>query len=260
MEASKASKHQHEVEAITWYSASVKHGNTLAWISGLTGLGLLIAGGIGYARHSSGSVAGLGWGRRGRHIRGRAQEAPVIGGFANGGMTTTLREQPNMPIEVRVASIQKQIEKSVQDPAMRKLALQITRHCPERDGMCEAQAIYDFTKARIRYTGDIAPIRWSDGSVEGVDLFPTAARTLENAGDDCDGHAIFNATMLALNGITPRLRVVKTAGAPDWEHIYGGALLPKGTGDKFVALDTTLPGNDHFGREPSYSKFVDFDA
>jgi transglutaminase-like putative cysteine protease len=236
----------------------VKHGNTLALISALTGAGLLIVGGIAHARRNAG-VAGLGWGR-GRRVYGRAAEAPEISRFSDGNMTTVLREQRNMPIEVRVASIQKAIEKSIQDPKMREISLRATAHCPERDGACEARAIYDFIKARVRYTGDIAPIRWSDGTVEGVDLFQAARRTLEFGGGDCDDHNIVASTMLAHNGITPRLRVVKTRSAPDWEHIFTGALLPKGTGDKFIALDTTLPGNEHFGREPSYHKFVDFDA
>lgn len=235
----------------------MKRAHALAWISGLTGLGLIITGVV--ASRRAAGVAGLGWGRRGRHIRGRAQEAPVVGSYTSGGMTTTLREMPNMPIEVRVASIQKRVEKSIQDPVMRKIALQATAHCPERDGLCEAKAIYDFVKARVRYTGDIAPIKWSDGKVEGVDLFQAARRTLEFGGGDCDDHNTLIATLLAYNGITPRLRVVKTRGA-DWEHIFPGALLPKGTGNKFVALDTTLPGNDHFGREPDYHRFVDFDA
>lgn len=236
----------------------MKHANALAWISGLTGLGLLVVGSVAHVRRSGG-VAGLGWGR-GRRVLGRVPEAPVISRYSDGNMTTVLREQRNMPIEVRVASIQKQIEKSIQDPEMRKLALQITAGCPERDGLCEAKAVYDFTKARVRYTGDVAPIKWSDGAVEGVDLFQSARRTIEIGGEDCDGHTIVNSTLLALNGITPRLRVVKTRGASDWEHIFAGALLPKGGGEKFVALDTTLPGNDHFGREPSYHRFVDFDA
>lgn len=238
----------------------MKHANTLAWVSGLTGLGLIIAGAIGYSRQNSGGVSGLGWGRRGRHVRGRAKEAPEIGRYTSDGMTTIMREQDNMPIEVRVATIQRAIEKSIQDPTMRRASLQATAHCPERDGLCEAKAIYDFVKARVRYTGDVAPIRWSDGKVEGVDLFQSARRTLEFGGGDCDDHNILIATMLAQNGITPRLRVVKTRGADDWEHVFPGALLPKGSGDKFVALDTTLPGNTHFGVEPSYHKFVDFDA
>lgn len=237
----------------------MKSTKALAWISGLTGLGFLIVGGIAYAKGQRAGVNGLGWGKKQRFV-GRAKEAPVINRFTSGGMTTTLREQANMPIEVRVASIQKQIERSIQDPEMRALALRITKGCPERDGLCEAQAVYSFVKQNVRYTGDVAPIRWSDGKVEGVDLFQSAKRTIEIGGEDCDGHAIVNSTLLALNGITPILRVVRTRSDKDWSHIFAGALLPKGTGSKFVSMDTTLPGNDHFGREPDYYKSLDFDA
>lgn len=235
----------------------------LAWLSGLTGLGLIVIGSVMYARErkllagAAGAVGGasqLGLGR------GRAAQAPVVNSYSDGNMRTTLRASGDMPIEQRLATIQDLVEKSIQDPEMRKLALKVTAHCPERDGECEAKAVYDFVKANVRYTGDIAPIRWSNGTVEGVDLYQTARRTIELGGGDCDDQAIVNATLLALNGITPRLRVVKTRGAPDWEHIYAGALLPKGSGNKFVALDTTLPGTDKFGIEPPYHKHVDFDA
>src|SRR5678815_4744132 len=87
---------------------TVKKPTTLAWISGLTGLGLLILGGIAYSRQGTPTpISGLGWGRKGRRYLGRAKEAPVIGSYSSGGMTTVLREQERMPIEVRVASIQK---------------------------------------------------------------------------------------------------------------------------------------------------------
>lgn len=236
----------------------MKDSTKLAWISGLTGFGLIAVGAIAYARGAGAAgVSGLG---KGRHIRGRAAQAPVINTVTRDGMTTVLREHNKMPIEMRVASIQAQIEKGVQDPRMRKLALQITRHCPERDGLCEAKAVYDYVKANVRYAGDVAPIRWQDGKVEGIDVFQSPQRTLEFGAGDCDDHTKAVAVLLAHNGITPRLRVVKTKGAPDWEHIYGGALLPKGTGNKFVSLDTTLPGNNNFGVEPTYHKSLDFDA
>lgn len=229
--------------------------NSLAWLSGISGLVLLAVGGSMYYRErKSAGVSGFGLGR------GRARQAPVIGGYSDGNMTTTLRSSPDMPIEQRLATIQEMVEKSVQDPQMRKLGLQITAQCPERDGMCEARAVYNFVKANVRYTGDIAPIKWSTGQVEGVDLYQTARRTVELRGGDCDDHSILAATLLAVNGITPKLRVVKTRGAPDWEHIFVGALMPKGTGAKFVALDTTMPGSDYFGKEPPYHKHLDFDA
>ena len=190
--------------------------------------------------------------------RGHAQ-APIVGRTISDGMVMTHRRSEDMPIEERVASIQDLVWKGVQDPSMRKLALQITKNCPERDGLCEAKAIFDFTKANIRYTGDIAPVRMGrSGPVEGIDLFQSAKRTLEIGGDDCDGHSIFNATMLAHNGITPILRVTASTRNGDDEHIYAGGILPKGSSDgKFLALDSTLPGN-RFGVELPRGRTTDF--
>lgn len=224
-----------------------------AVVSGV--LGSLMAGlgiwAIVRERRIASAVNGLG---RMRQLR--AAQAPVIAAYSDGNMRTTMRESAAMPIEQRIATIQDLIHKSVQDPHMRKVALQVTSRCPERDKMCEAHAIYNFVKSRVRYTGDMGAIQHPDGSVEGVDLYQSARRTLEFGGGDCDDNAILNGTLLALNGIDPILRVVKTRGAPDWEHIYTGFA----NGRKFIALDTTLPGNTSFGVEPNYSKKIDFAA
>lgn len=221
--------------------------------SGLAGLGLIAIGGYAYWRErqvagAAGMVSGLG--------RGKLRQAPVIDSYASGGARTTLRSSPDMPIEQRIATIQELVHKSVQDPQMRKIALRVTSHCPERDKMCEAKAVYDFVKQRVRYTGDVGPIRHPDGSVEGIDYYQSARRTLENGGGDCDDHNILVLTLLALNGLTGKMRVVKTKRAPDWEHIYAGFTDP----GKFVAVDTTLPGTDAFGIEAPYHRHIDFDA
>jgi len=228
--------------------------NRLAWISGLTGLGFIIVGAALY-RQQRKQLAGFG-----RLSLKQVEEAPVISERNYGGIRTQLRKAPNMPIEQRLATIQRYVREGVQDGRLRKLALQITRNCPERDGLCEAKAIYDYVKKHVRYTGDIAPIVWEDGSVEGVDLYQKPERTLEFGGGDCDDQTILVATLLALNGITPRLRVMKERKRDDWSHIYPGALLPKFGGDKFVALDTTLPGNDQFGVEVPAAETLDFPA
>lgn len=227
--------------------------NGITLLVGLAGLGAIALGGFAYYRQRKYGVAGFGFGRP-------IEQAPVIGRYSDGRMRTTLREAPNMPIEVRLATIQDKVRKSIQDPEMRKVALQVTSRCPERDGMCEARAIYDFVKAKVRYTGDVAPVIWENGAVEGVDLYQSARRTLEFGGGDCDDQAILNSTLLALNGITPILRVVRQKGDDDWSHIYAGGLMPKGTGNKFIALDTTLPGHDRFGVELPVEKIRDFPA
>lgn len=228
----------------------------------LVGLGFLLAGGWYFYRKKRGLplFGTLGRSPAPRVITQRYAEAPVIGSYSDGNMKTTMRSSDDMPIEERLATIQALVHKSVQDPEMRKLALKITSKCPERDGTCEAKAIYDYVKKHVRYTGDIAPIRFPDGSVEGIDLYQSARRTLELAGGDCDDQSIVIATLLALNGITPRLRVMKERKSDDWSHIYPTAGLPKTAPTRWVALDTTLPGNDEFGTEVPHADALDFPA
>lgn len=120
-----------------------------------------------------------------------------------GGMTLTHHYDPEMPLQKRVGILQDLVWSGVQNPQMRELALAITGHgtrdvqvgkrrfrvkgasCPARDGLCEAEAVYNWTKANIRYTGDVAPVKLPGGEVEGVDLFQSALRTVEFGGEDC---------------------------------------------------------------------------
>ena len=220
----------------------------------LFGLGVAAIAGYLYYRKRAG---GLG---RTRYVPGRVPQAPAIDGYSDGNMKTTTRASSDMPIEERLASIQDLVHKSVQDPEMRKLALQITSGCAERDGDCEARAVYDFVKSNVRYTGDIAPIAFPNGDVEGIDLYQSARRTVEFGGGDCDDQSILIATLLALNGITPRLRVMKENKDDDWSHIFPLAGLPKTEPTEWTALDTTLPGNNKYGVEVPYAEALDFPA
>jgi transglutaminase-like putative cysteine protease len=184
-------------------------------------------------------------------------ETPVVGVTRSGGMTLEHRRSRRMSIDERVGNIQKMVWKSVNDPTMVKLAREITYTAPERDGEAEAKLIYNAVKARIRYTGDVAPVMLPDGSVEAVDLYQSAARTWEFRGGDCDDHSILVATLLSLNGITARLRVTKSRQGEDWSHIYVVAALPKFAPTKLIALDTTLPGR-RFAYEVPYVQARDF--
>lgn len=216
---------------------------------------------IAMARRKS-ALSGLGLMQpKYRLVDRKFAQAPVVGRTENGGMVMAHRRSAMMPIEERVASIQDLVWKGVNDPQMRKLALGITKHCPERDGLCEARAVYDYVKKRVRYTGDVAPVKMGrNGPVEGVDLFQSGKRTLEFGGGDCDDNSILNATLLAHNGIMPRLRVTASKRNGDDEHIYAGAMLPKEKPTKFVALDTTLPGDNNFGVEYPAGRITDFPA
>lgn len=248
-------------------------------LTAFAGLGLMIVGGVLVYRQWTAPLPGTpgaannpsplsgrlrGLGRADRHkpmFRGFVDQAPVVSSYSDGNMQTQLRESVDMPIEQRLATIQDLVHKSVQDPEMRKLALQLTANCPARDGMCEAKAIFKAVKDRIRYTGDVAPIQMPDGTVDGIDLYQSARRTwFDMKGGDCDDMSILIATLLSLNGITARLRVMKEDPNEDWTHIYPVAMLPKNAPTSAVALDTTLPGKNKFGVEAPAAQTLDFAA
>ena len=230
----------------------------------LVGWGLLLAGlGLGIAGYrrlrAQGLTGGLG---KGRLVTTRHQPTPVLTARTNGaGMTVQHRRSSSMSIEERVANIQELVWKSVMDPEMRKLALHVTRNCPERDGDCEARAIYKAVKRRVRYTGDVAPVAigGARGPVEPVDLYQSAKRTWEFGGGDCDDHAILASTLLTLNGVEARLRVTAETKGGDWGHIYTIAgVSPKIGAKKWCALDSTLPGDSRYCYEVPYAKHLDF--
>ena len=213
------------------------------WLAG----GLFAAGGAYlYCRRSKGLL-----------FLGAARETQQAGGM------TLKHYRSGMKIKERVGILQDLAWDSIKDPEMRKLALQITSRCPERDGLCEAKAIYHAMKRRIRYTGDVAPIKMGrNGPVEGVDLFQTAKRTWEFKGGDCDDAAVLAATLLSLNGIPARFRITAPSKGrkADWAHIYTMAGVPKTNPTRWVAIDTTLPGSRNFNREVRYGKKIDFVA
>lgn len=225
----------------------------LGWVLLTTGVGATVAGVILVTRARQQALAGLG-----AQVRQLHAGTPVVGETHAGGMMLQHRRSKHMPIEERVANIQKLVWQSVQDPRVIKLAREITYNAPERDGKAEAKAIYDAVKARIRYTGDVAPVKMPDGKVEPIDLYQSAWRTWEFRGGDCDDHSILNAALLSINGITSMLRVTAPSKSSDWTHIYTVAMLPKFAPKKAVALDTTLPGNNRFDYEVPFAKKLDF--
>jgi transglutaminase-like putative cysteine protease len=224
-------------------------------LSGLVGAGLIAFGlYMSFREKKQRGLAGH------RYIQGRFEEAPIVDSYSDGEMTTVLRASEDMPIQQRIASIQKMVEKSVQDPQMRALAAHITQGCPERDGMCEAKKIYKAVKKRVRYVGDIAPIKMSNGQTEGIDLYQSARRTWEMGIGDCDDQTILIETLLSSIGIQAKSRVTAETSDADDGHIYPVALLPKFSPEFAVALDTTLPGSGNFGVEAPAGRITDFDA
>lgn len=178
------------------------------------------------------------------------------------GYKLTHHRQEELPIKKRVAILQDLTAKSVKDPRMRKIALEMTRKCKARDASCESKSIYNWIKKNVRYTGDIGPhALWAGGPVEGVDLFQSAYRTVEFKGGDCDDHAILACTAALLNGMHCKYRVTspRKGKKDDYTHIYAMIGQPKMRPSKYVAVDTTLPGS-RYGVEAPHAKRLDFVA
>lgn len=183
-------------------------------------------------------------------------------GKRRSGMKLAEHVSRTMDINERVGILQDLTHRSMKDPEMRRVALQVTKNCRARDGLCEARAIYEHTRKTIRYTGDIAPHKHGrNGAVEGIDVFQTAARTSQFGGGDCDDHSIYNCTLALQNGLPCKYRVTSPTkkNEEDYGHIYAMVGLPKNNPRRWVALDTTLPGQN-FGREAPYGKALDFVA
>jgi hypothetical protein len=216
------------------------------------------------------------------------QPKSLSGGFGlaevrqvrRGDVTQRLWHDKEMGLPERVQLLQGLKAKSIDDPDVRRLALAIVgpkerrriqvgretvtvegANCVARDDKCELEAIFKWTSNpnNLRYTGDVGPTVLHPGAEpEAVDFFATVRRAIEQRGEDCDGHAVVNATLATLNGFHTRYRITSNTGA-SWDHIYALAGLPKNNPKKWVAMDTTLP-KPKLGREPHYAKYVDFEA
>lgn len=214
------------------------------------GVGALAAGTAGYfAIRRSGGVGGI-LGRAG--IR-TAPPPPLVSERKIGDATLRLYRAPNIPIDQRVGLIQKRVWDGVNDPRIRKLALEITHGCPRNDGECEARKIFEAVHKRIRYTGDVAPVVHPDNTVEPIDYFQSPWRTWEYKGGDCDDHSGLISALLSVIGVPTQLRVTGPSKFSDFQHIYPVAGLPKIGPRKWIAVDTTLP-RASYGKEAPYGR------
>lgn len=177
-----------------------------------------------------------------------------------GGRTLARYDMASMSIHERLKLIQKRAWDGVHDPRIRQLALQLTQSCGRDDGACEAKAIFDAVKARVRYTGDIGPIKNpKTGAVEAIDYYQSPMVTWEYRGGDCDDATALVGALLTSIGHTVRLRVTAESKFGEDGHIYPVTILPKDDPRKAYAVDITLPwSNSTVGSEAKYAKAKDY--
>lgn len=199
---------------------------------------------------------------------GRGSAPTPTGRFSADGYTLTAYRKDDLPIEERVAILQDLVHRDMAGPALpkiRKLALDITRHCEARDTECESRAIYDWMRRNVRYTGDIAPHKLGrHGPVEGVDLFQAPKRTLfDYRAGDCDDFAAADCALATSVGIPCRWAITSPTAdkrKDDYTHILPEHGVPAANPRRWIAADSTLPGGDHYGQIAPHKKALRFPA
>jgi hypothetical protein len=191
--------------------------------------------------------------------RNTAKIPPPKAVYKVDGMTLSRYEMKDMSIDQRLKLIQRRTWDGVNDPRIRKLALQITRDCGRDDGPCEAQKVFDAVKTRVRYTGDVGPVKNPEtGEVDSIDYYQKPWITWDFGGGDCDDAVGLISSLLAVIGHTMRLRVTATSRGEDYSHIYPVTLLPKHAPKTARAVDITLPWKARVGSEANYGKARDY--
>jgi len=203
------------------------------------------------------NLLGLG---RGQYIEeNTAARPPIVSRKRVGDKVITHYRANDISINSRVKLIQDRVYKSItEDPQTREIATKIIAGCKSRDNMCEAQAIYDAVRKRVRYIGDVTPIKFPDGEVDAIDYFQSARRTWEMGAGDCDDHVVLITALLSVVGIPARLRVTSPSKNADWGHIYPIAGFPVTDPRKWIALDTTLESPTRMGHEVAFGRNLDY--
>ncbi len=68
-----------------------------------------------------------------------------------------------------------------------------------------------------------------------------------------------NSSLAVLNGFTAKFRATSPYrwGKNNFTHVYALVGMPKNDPQKWVAIDTTLPGKGHLGEEYPFAKNFD---
>lgn len=142
--------------------------------------------------------------------------------------TYTLHNIPNGPsgTAATLDLMNRLVKKYKQAPDIRELALHLTKHLPQKDGVGEVKAIHRFVQNRIRYIKDI----------DGIETLQTPLQTLRIGQGDCDDKATLVGALLGSIGHPSRFRAIGFM-RNSFCHVYPETKL----GGQWVSVETTEP-------------------
>lgn len=131
----------------------------------------------------------------------------------------------------RVSWLVYEINVGKRSPSVRQIAAGVVKKVPSREWKQEAVALFEWTRKNIRYTLD----------PNGVELFQSADRSLQEGIGDCDDQVIVLCSLLQCVGIPTRLRIIGLKGRKEFSHIYTLAGLPPEKPQIWMPLDPARP-------------------
>lgn len=148
-------------------------------------------------------------------------------------------------LDERIAHLRRLARAGKKDPRVYEFARRVVNgRCggswciPEKDNVAEAKALFNAVRKNVRYTSDIA----------GVDSYQKPGHTLNLRTGDCDDYSTLACALAGSLGIPCRFKVIKTRGAPTWNHIYAQLGFPRRMPRKWISFDASVPMP--FGWEP----------
>lgn len=140
-------------------------------------------------------------------------------------------------LDDRIRELKKLVDRGKRDPEVYAFARQaVNQKCgprwcvDEKDTLGELRALFGAIRQNVRYTSDIA----------GIDSYQLPQKTLRMRTADCDDFSSLAAASALSLGIPVRFKVIRTKGAPDWNHIYTEMGVPRGKPKRWVPFDASV--------------------
>jgi transglutaminase-like putative cysteine protease len=173
----------------------------------------------------------------------KARSSNRLGGLSGAMHASTpsgqirLRTHKIKGLSDRIHHLRKLVEQGKRDPVVYEFARRaVNQKCggkwcvPEKATAKEAEALFKHIRKHVRYTSDIA----------GIDSYQKPSHTIRLGTGDCDDYSTLTCAAAATLGIPCRFKVIRTKGAPDWNHIYAELGFPRRAPQKWVPFDASV--------------------